>query len=149
MKKKTIMPRGWRNHNPLNIRCNEHSTWVGQNGNDGAFCVFTSMEYGYRAAFRLLKVYATKYQLYSPCQIIPRWAPESDGNNTVAYIRSVCNWVHLSPDDALAFGSKVEKEADLCIEFVRAMASVENGMSPERIDRKVIERGYQLAFHLY
>ena len=60
----------------------------------------------------------------------------------------MCNWVHLSPDDALAFGSKVEKEADLCIEFVRAMASVENGMSPERIDRKVIERGYQLAFHL-
>ena len=56
MAKKKQLPRGLRNNNPLNIRKGAQR-WQGQTGNDGAFCIFESMEYGYRAAFRLLHTY--------------------------------------------------------------------------------------------
>ena len=64
MKKTKKLPRGLRNNNPLNIRKGAQR-WQGQTGNDGAFCIFESMEYGYRAAFRLLHTYNTKYKIYS------------------------------------------------------------------------------------
>jgi hypothetical protein len=53
-----------RNNNPLNIR-KGGQPWQGQTGNDGAFCIFESMEYGYRAAFRLLRTYNIKYKIFS------------------------------------------------------------------------------------
>ena len=84
-KKTKKLPRGLRNRNPLNIRKTDQF-WQGQTGNDGTFCIFLNNAYGYRAAFRILKTYNTKYHIYSVREIIKRWAPESDGNNTRGYI---------------------------------------------------------------
>ena len=91
-KNEQTTPRGIRNNNPLNIRRTQTTTWWGQkteNLKDPAFCEFTEMKYGYRAAFRLLMKYYRKYGLHSVQAIINRWAPPSDGNATNAYVKQV------------------------------------------------------------
>ena len=51
---KKIAPRGLRNNNPLNIRRNNKTNWIGQcnKQEDRSFVQFRSMPYGYRAAFK-------------------------------------------------------------------------------------------------
>ena len=71
MKKSNQLPRGLRNNNPLNIR-KSAQPWQGQRGNDGKFCIFESMEMGYRAAFRVLNTYNRKHNIYSVREIIYR-----------------------------------------------------------------------------
>lgn len=83
--------RGIRNNNPLNIR--RGSIWKGlqPQQTDKAFCQFVSMEYGVRAALYLMRVYVNKHNLHSVNEIITRWAPPEDHNNTANYIRIVEN----------------------------------------------------------
>lgn len=83
--------RNVRNNNPLNIRHNDGNKWQGAAGDDGAFVVFETPEYGFRAAMKLVKTYREKYGLYSVADIITRWAPESDNNHTQAYIDYVAD----------------------------------------------------------
>ena len=76
-----MLPRGIRNHNPLNIRRNGKDQWKGlaEAQNDAAFCQFKSLEYGWRAAFILLtRTYYHKYRLYTIRGIINRWAPPNE-----------------------------------------------------------------------
>ena len=81
--------RGIRNNNPCNIR--HGSRWVGlrPKQTDKGFCQFTSMEYGVRAALRTLMTYVNKHHLTSVRDIIYRWSPPEDNNNTVHYIRII------------------------------------------------------------
>lgn len=117
------LPRGYRNNNPLNIRYNPNNKWLGAvaNNTDGAFEQFTSMKYGYRAAFQLLRKYINQYGLQTVSEIINRWAPPTE-NNTAGYISRVIGingWTAatiISPDDK-------EQMSNL----VYAMAIVENG----------------------
>jgi hypothetical protein len=77
--------------------------WVGEiAGKDTRFCTFSSMAYGYRAAFKTLDTYNKKHQIYSIRQIISRWAPESDGNDTRAYIKFVCERMGVEPTKPMA-----------------------------------------------
>ena len=78
--------RGIRNCNPANIR--KGSNWKGLRAKqtDKAFCQFTEMKWGVRALLCLLRTYVQKYGLKSVAQIIRRWAPPQDHNNTDAYI---------------------------------------------------------------
>lgn len=78
-------PLNVRNNNPLNIRFNEFNDWDGQTGSSGGFSVFESPEYGFRAAYRLISTYQTRYNLHSVSDIVSRWAPESE-NHTQGYI---------------------------------------------------------------
>ncbi len=121
-------PRGIRNNNPLNIRLS-NDKWQGQvlpqrGSGEGAFCVFSSMEYGWRAAFRILcNTYYNKYRLRTIRAIVSRWAPNNE-NNTAAYIRHVSDYTGIGPDKVLA--SPKECPTDwLLIGY--AMAVVENG----------------------
>ena len=107
------MTIGQRNNNPLNIRRGK-TLWKGeapqalpQRGNrplvaerlgsvsdggqsgKGAFCRFSSVEWGIRAAFCLLRTYRNKYKAVCIEDIITRWAPPSE-NDTRAYIEAVC-----------------------------------------------------------
>ena len=69
------IPRGIRNHNPLNIRRSKDQ-WKGmaEVQNDRAFVQFKSLEYGCRAAFYLLtRTYYHKYRLYTIRSIVSRW----------------------------------------------------------------------------
>lgn len=103
---KTV-PRGIRNNNPLNIRLTA-TRWVGMRANqtDKGFCQYNSMAYGWRAAFMLLFSYYHKHGLKTVRDIISRWAPPTDGNNTVDYIRRVFNYLHwLDPKRLDAYKS--------------------------------------------
>ena len=58
---KSIVPRGIRNNNPLNIR--KGNNWQGERHpqTDKAFEEFESMQYGIRAGFKLIKKYMSGY----------------------------------------------------------------------------------------
>lgn len=94
----TLIPRGIRNNNPLNIRISGDA-WQGRVSSpqqtDKAFLQFTEFRYGFRAALKLLRNYVVIHHCHSIEQIISRWAPTSE-NNTENYIRIVC---HLMRED--------------------------------------------------
>ena len=140
------LPRGLRNRNPLNIRKSDQ-LWKGQTGHDGKFCIFQSNAYGYRAAFRILKTYNTKYRIYSVREIIYRWAPPNDHNHTRAYIERVCKEAGLKETDLIVVDSWIEEKRNDAIWLVWAMAKVENG---DRFitfaDLETVKEGYNLAF---
>lgn len=136
------LPRGLRNHNPLNI-VNTAQQWCGQVGHDGRFCIFESDEYGYRAAFRLLRTYNKKYSIYTVRRIIERWAPSSE-NDTIAYIKRVCDYTGLKQNDFIVVSNPdYEWKA---MQLVAGMAYVENGVDIDTIQREKIQKGYNLAF---
>ena len=118
-----MLPRGIRNRNPLNIR---HSTskWKGMapKQTDPAFVQFTTMAYGYRAAFVLLRTYRQKYGCNTIRKIVKRWAPPSE-NNTDRYIENVSRWTGIEADKMLA-----GQDANTWMKIVAAMSRMENGV---------------------
>lgn len=88
---------GYRLNNPLNIRYSPLNNWAGQIGQERGFCHFKTVEYGYRAAIKLLIVYISR-GLNTPRKIISTWAPASDGNDVDAYVGFVCRPFGWSPD---------------------------------------------------
>ena len=127
------------NNNPLNIRAGK-SKWLGQvlpqrGSGEGAFCHFESMEYGIRAAFYLLRTYATKYRLNCVKDIITRWAPPSE-NDTQSYIRHVCVLTGFGGNQRLT-----EKDWP---RLIKAMAKMESGMD---LDDELIQRAFKLYKH--
>ena len=119
--KKTVskrLPRGLRNNNPLNIRYTPGTRpWQGQKSHDGQFCIFETMEDGYRAAFRVLDSYNKKHNIYSVREILYRWAPPQDHNNTRGYIDRVCKDACLKETDLIVvdswIGDRYVTDADL------------------------------------
>ena len=101
------IPRGIRNHNPLNIRRSKDQ-WQGLRAiqQDSQFCQFETMEYGWRAAFVLLtRTYYHNYRLYTIREIVSKWAPANE-NNTEAYIRNVSRLTGIDPDEPLGIPSE-------------------------------------------
>jgi len=131
----TVLPRGIRNNNPLNIRYNPANDWQGQTGSDGEYAIFSSSEYGIRAAAKLLNNYVTRYGLRSVSEIINRWAPTIE-NNTGAYVQAVANKLNVQPNEPLLWPTSVNKLID-------AMIHHENGIQP--YTALEIERGVKLA----
>ena len=119
----TRLPRGYRNNNPLNIRLNSANNWQGkvQNNTDGVFEQFVSMEYGYRAAMKLIQNYILKDGLVTVADIISKWAPQTE-NNTAGYIQRV---IGINQWTAAKMIDPYDKD-DMC-DLVYAMAIVENG----------------------
>ncbi len=96
--------RGIRNNNPLNIRRTAKDRWQGLSDlqSDRAFCQFVTMEWGWRAAFRLLtNTYYKQYGLQTIRTIVSRWAPSDDHNDTKGYIWNVCRLTGIAPDEPL------------------------------------------------
>ena len=94
--------RGMRNNNPLNIIKSEKINWQGEvkPSTDPNFAQFETLEYGLRAAFKLLQTYYTKHGCKTITQIISRWAPETE-NQVVAYIKAVSQRTGIAPDAPL------------------------------------------------
>ena len=135
------LPRGIRNHNPLNIRRSKDQ-WKGmaEVQTDRAFVQFKSLEFGWRAAFYLLtRTYYHKYRLYTIRGIISRWAPSSE-NDTSAYIANVSRLTGIDPDEPIGIPS--EKPSRWIMVGV-AMAIQENGTSS--IDWFAMLRGWEMA----
>ena len=149
---KSIMNRGIRNNNPLNIRRGT-SRWVGRREivTDKEFEEFTSMPFGYRAAWKLMDTYRIRLrqagESYTLDNIIHRWAPPEDGNDTQAYIRTVIRLLDYK------VGGKQPLPAASCRQghkvlarILAAMTCVECGIRPAEVDRESIEKGWTLAF---
>ena len=136
------LPRGIRNHNPLNIRRTAKDQWKGmaEVQSDRAFVQFKSLEFGWRAAFYLLtRTYYHKYRLYTIRGIISRWAPSSE-NDTSAYIANVSRLTGIDPDEPIGIPS--DKPSRWMAVGV-AMAIQENGTTS--IDWFAMLRGWEMA----
>lgn len=133
---KKQVPRGIRNNNPLNIRIG--NTWLGerQNPTDPAFEEFVSIEYGYRAAFLILRRYIRRYKRQTIAAIISTWAPPSE-NATQRYIDFVANKMGIAPDVQILFEDK-----ETMTQLVAAMQMMECGVPA---DMAKVSRGYDMT----
>ena len=138
MKTGKSIPRGIRNNNPLNIR--KGDKWVGldleKTAAEKDFCVFTSMHFGFRAAFRILARYRNR-QWDTLEKIIAHWAPESE-NETEAYVRQICKYTGLSRN--------VPLEYEYYPILVKAMYKIENGFFPDDETDELIDKCHSLYF---
>ncbi|MGJ7249158.1 hypothetical protein [Morganella morganii] len=134
--------RGVRNNNPGNIRKSK-DVWVGQTGNDGAFVTFATPAHGIRATGRNLLSYA--HQGYvTPEQIITRWAPPEDDNDTEGYIKFVSEYLNVPRDTRLDL-----TDLNTLTRLSMAIMIKENGQSEfDKIAGDDISNGIQAALGL-
>ena len=130
------IPRGIRNNNPLNIRIG--NTWLGERNNptDPAFEEFVTVEYGYRAAFCILRRYIRRYGKITIPSIISTWAPANE-NNTQRYIDFVADQMKISPADRIDYNDK-----ERMTQLVAAMQLMECGVPA---DMAKVSKGYDMA----
>lgn len=123
---KDILPRGFRNNNPLNIR--KGSKWKGLSPvqGDKSFCVFTSMRYGLRAGIYLLLKYYTKYNLHTLYEIISRWAPQCE-NDTWNYCKLVALQMGIPMKYIPSLDLNLSYDTERLYNLICAMIYVENG----------------------
>lgn len=117
------MTRGERNNNPLNIR-RTADKWLGmsQRQNDSDFIVFDSLEYGIRAALKLIRRYVQLYSCNSIRKIIYRWAPPCE-NDTESYVAYVVTKVGIRQSENIKFTDR-----DTICNIIKAMAQIESQM---------------------
>lgn len=118
-------PRGIRNCNPGNIRITKDK-WKGLRAvqADKEFFQFITPQWGYRALIRTLQNYRKRHGCETIGDFIRRWAPPSE-NNTLSYIRFVCEKMGVPPD----YVPNVEDKATMCL-FAYAISYYENGVVP-------------------
>ena len=143
------MKRGIRNNNPLNIR---HSTdrWQGARieQTDKEFVQFTSMAYGYRAAWKILESYWKLFHEnglpYNVTTIISRWAPLTE-DDTHNYIRTVLKLTSLGGKENLPQPSR-GVDTERLDKLLQAMTTMECGIPYKEVDTDAIREGWELAF---
>ncbi len=132
------MTLGERNNNPLNIRKVPGTHWRGEVSSPlgevgrGAFVRFSSIAWGLRAAFCILRTYRDKYKLVCIEDIITRWAPPTE-NDTRKYICDCCKLT--------GFGGKERLTENNWPRLVGAMARLESGMN---LTEEQIRQGFRL-----
>ena len=133
-----MKPRGLRNNNPLNIRHSADRFQGEIEGNDTGFKTFSSVSYGYRAAFVILATYLSR-GCNTIEKIITRWAPPAE-NNTAHYIANVEKWSGIPRNQPLtaADGAAYQR-------IVVAMSRVENGIPA---DIRQVKAGFALQHKL-
>lgn len=122
-------PRGVRNNNPGNLEASSSNPWVGQTGSDGRFAKFETPEHGIRALGRNLISYQ-RQGIDTVGEIINRWAPPSDNNDTTAYIRAVCAQLGVTANQPLDASNPDTLQA-LCAAIIKH----ENGSQPYSTDQ--------------
>lgn len=130
------LPRGIRNHNPLNIR-RTRIDWDGMapEQTDPDYVQFVAPEWGIRAAVRILRTYQRR-GLVTIRQMIAAWAPPEDHNPTEAYA------AHVSAIAGVGLDVPVQFPGDLP-GIVCGMIAQENGQQPYLPE--VIQRGITLG----
>lgn len=135
------VPRGLRNHNPLNIKLNKNNRWVGLSAVqlDKVFVQFRSPEYGWRAAFIIMWNYYWKYGWRTIREVVTHWAPKTE-NDTECYIDMVCRHTMIPAQQDL--GSMAQNPGKWQ-RVALAMAYIENG----RTDIEVMPmlQGFDMA----
>ncbi|HFI5662413.1 TPA: hypothetical protein ACGQ2V_005814 [Klebsiella michiganensis] len=121
--------RGIRNNNPGNLEASSSNPWVGQTGSDGRFAKFETPEHGIRALVRNLISYQ-RQGIDTVGEIINRWAPPSDNNDTAAYIKAVCAQLGVTANQPLDASNPDTLQA-LCAAIIKH----ENGTQPYSPDQ--------------
>ena len=138
------LSRGLRLNNPC---CLTHgvSQWQGKSADqpDPKFVKFDTLAYGYRAAFKLLNRYHYWYKLQTVHEIMHRFAPTYDNNNTQLYIDIICKFVGVEPHEVLPAPSD---DPVLWSKFLTIITKVEQGIGIEEVDQSAIAEGYRMAF---
>lgn len=131
-------PRGIRNNNPLNIRINDEK-FRGEviPSADKSFKQFTSMAYGYRAAFRMIRTYYNKRGLKTIREIINRWAPPIE-NHTDIYVNTVSKYAGYPADEIIDLNDE-----PLFKKIIAGMHIQENGVKFPP-NKEFIDEGYRL-----
>lgn len=113
----------YKNKNPLNVKC-KGFTWKGQVDTDQfGHAVFSSWEYGVRAASYVLKNYSKKHKIDTVEGIVKRFAK---GNNK-EYINFLCKRLNLKKDEKFNVVNRMS-------ELLRAMSRFESGQElPEEL----------------
>lgn len=144
----TNLKRGIRNNNPGNIERREGTRWQGMaedQSSDPRFVVFTKPKWGIRAIARCLITYQDKRRaedgsdIDSVLEIVERWAPEKDNNNTDAYAQFVGRQLDRAIDDETID----VYDYDTMNGLVKAITAFENGGQP--YEQRVIDAGLRLA----
>jgi len=125
-----------KQNNPLNIRNNTTVKYIGEIPTTNAFKAFETMAYGYRAAFMCLKAYK-RMGYKSIRQIISRWAPEDDNNNTELYIKFICK--NMKTTD-----THIIENDEEYIPLVAFMSRMENGVDAVITD---VINGYNMIYN--
>ncbi|MGK4231499.1 hypothetical protein ACK2MR_10155 [Providencia hangzhouensis] len=134
--------RGVRNNNPGNIRMSK-DVWVGQTGNDGSFVTFATPAHGVRATGKNLLSYARQGYV-TPEQIITRWAPPEDDNDTEGYIKFVSDYLNVPRDTVLDL-----TDLDTLTRLSMAIMIQENGQGEvSKLSNDDISNGIQSALGL-
>ncbi|MGB0713854.1 MAG: structural protein P5 [Gammaproteobacteria bacterium] len=138
----SMQTRGIRNNNPGNLRINPANKWQGRvpenQRTDNEFEQFVSPVMGIRAMAVLLINYQDFHNLSTISDIIRRWAPPEDNNNTDAYVFSVARRTKIPPDMPL----DLHRYEDLR-PLLEAMIYHENGVQP--YDDATIDAGLARA----
>ena len=151
MKTKKINSRGFRNNNPLNIR-HGVSRWAGRAKvqSDPAFVAFTTLAMGYRAAWKLMDTYRFRLheqeRTYNINNIIRRWAPPSDGNDTTTYVQGVLAILENMGGEECLRAPETPLGAPVIARLLAAMTCIENGIKYKDVPREAIIDGFKLAF---
>lgn len=106
------------------------------NPTDPAFEEFVTIEYGYRAAFLILRRYIRRYKKNTIASIVSTWAPASE-NNTQRYIDFVCQKTQLASDAVIDYEDK-----DTMVSLVAAMHYMECGVPADIVK---VSKGYDMT----
>lgn len=120
------IPVGIRLNNPLNIK-RTSINWQGKAAvqSHPVFETFESPHWGIRAAARNLLTYYRRDKLDTIAEIVNRWAPPEDDNNTAAYIDFVADKMGVAPDVELNL-----EDPEVLGGLVLAMMAMEVGSVP-------------------
>lgn len=131
--------RGLRNNNPGNLRISK-DPWQGlaDEQRDPDFFTFVDAPYGIRAIARTLITYQDRHGCRTIAQIIKRWAPPEDKNDTPAYVAMVARKVGVDPHEPIDVQSYAIADP-----LVKAIILQENGSQP--YSQAQIDKGLLLA----
>ncbi|HAF1610242.1 TPA: hypothetical protein G8M64_004595 [Salmonella enterica] len=116
--------RGVRNNNPGNLEYSAQG-WDGELTPDGKFSRFDTPEHGIRALAKNMRTYQNKHDLNTVAQMIGKFAPPEDHNDTPTYIKAVAGMMGVDPNQRID-----TSDADTLTKLVNGIITVENGSNP-------------------
>lgn len=124
-------------NNPFNIRYVKNTHWRGQIEPKNGFCQFDNLYHGVRAWMYLMCVsYLRHDRDMTLSQMIERYAPASDGNNTFSYQCQVYRYLRCAPNTPLR---DIVANDKLLIRLGHIMSIVETGFDAEFATRVCIK----------
>lgn len=130
-------PRGIRNNNPGNLNFVGQAGATKEEGPNGRFAVFSSMEEGIAALVKQLQRYSAR-GIDTIRELVNTYAPGSDGNDTGAYMGALAKALGIGADDKLDLSNPQQLAA-----LVKGITNHENGAG--RLSDAQILAGIQLG----